>query len=213
MHTPLLLSAFALIISIVSFFILRSYVKRRTSREWILQSSIVPEIREEINALTKTIDETTERDITLIEERGKRLRNLLREVDRRMALYIQEADKYQSAETITRALHEPPPQLPDPPRPATPGLVSTNETYVELGKLRYKKNKNTGQPVSAEPDEQAISAGPPESEPALPSVQKPLNEQIRSLVKEGLSAQVIAARLGVSVSEVEFISMLQQRRG
>jgi hypothetical protein len=191
---PFLISVLALITSVFSFFYIKSYLKRRTSQERILS-----ELQEEVNLILKSINETTERDITLIEGREKDLKILLAEIDKRIKAYLREMDNVRKAE----------------------------ETYQELGKNRYRMNR--------QPDLQAAGAGgkneaqkTPESGGAyplpdfnlktdadassLPEAGAPsMGEQIRSLLRSGFPEAAIASRLGISIAEVEFAAALLER--
>jgi hypothetical protein len=194
-YLPLLFSAAALIVAFFSFFHFKSYLKRRTGQERILA-----EMREEVDNILKSINETTERDISLIEEREKNLKNLLAQtqacvadIEKRIKVYIKEMDVRRDAEAAYAALSSLPARehaLPDAP------------SYRELEKFRYR--------VPAEP--------PPEAKPevkpqALPGEEKlSVNEQIHSLVKAGISPAIIAARLGISIAEAEFAAALLERR-
>jgi hypothetical protein len=177
-YLPLLLSASALIISIVSFFYFNSYLKQRTGQERILA-----EFREEVNNIIKSIAETTDRDISLIEDREKKLKTLLEEVDKRLGLYIREMERYSKAEKTHAALSA------VEEKPAA--------TYTALGKKRYKR----GGP-------EATAESKPEPAPPPPSV----SDQIRSLMRSGLTDAAIASRLGISIAEVEFAAALFERR-
>ena len=113
------LSVLAFTISLCSFFYFRSYIKRRTSHDHILL-----ELREEVNGIARLIDETTDRDISLIEEKEKELKGLLANVDKRLQLYIREWEKRREVEAIqatlaaqTQSLPETPPEAPSPSLP------------------------------------------------------------------------------------------------
>ena len=175
-YLPLLLSASALIISIFSFLYFKSYLKRRTGQERILA-----EFREEVNIILKSINEATDRDISLIEEREKNLKNLLEEVEKRLKVYIREMDGRKEAEKTLAALEKKPPA-----------------TYEALGKKLYRANISDAAP-KAEPQPEAA---PPSS----------IGEQIRSLLRSGLSEAAIASHLGISIAEVEFAAALLERR-
>lgn len=201
-YVPLMLSSLALAICVVSFFILRAYLRQRTSREWILQDGILTEIRDEVNKLLKSIDETTDRDISLIEEREKRLKSLLEEIEKRLNVYIREMDKRKDAEVTYAALS------PAPPAGGQEAPGSGGGTYSDLGKKRYKSGSTFPLPsfsVKAE-------AEPAPSLPSPPAGAPPTGEQIRSLIREGFPVQTIASRLGISIAEVEFTAALLERR-
>ena len=180
-YLPLLLSALALIISIFSFLFFKSYLKQRTGQERILA-----DFREEVSNILKSINETTDRDISLIEEREKNLKNLLTEVDKRLKIYIREMEQHGKTEKARAALSS------LETKPAA--------TYTVLGKKRYKGDI----PDSTPKDE----AEPETTPPPVPSV----SEQIRSLLKSGHTEATIASRLGISIAEVEFAAALLERR-
>jgi len=185
-YIPLLLSTTALIISVASFLFFKSYLKRRTSQERILA-----EFREEVNNIIKSIAETTDRDISLIEDREKKLKNLLDEIDKRLGLYIREMEQYNKAEKAHAAL----PALEKKPAP----------TYSALGKKRYKGDI---------PKPAAADDSVPETSPLLdtPPPALSVSEQIRALMRSGLTDAAIASRLGISIAEVEVATALFERR-
>jgi len=141
-YLALLLSAAALLISVFSLFYFRSYLKRRTSQERILS-----ELRVEVNKILRSIDETTDRDISLIEEREKDLKALLLDIEKRLKLYMRETEKHREAEEAYTALSE-------TAAPSTPGTAQANSDsagpasggrseiiYTELGKNRFRINR------------------------------------------------------------------------
>ena len=260
-YLPLLLSALSLVICIFSFLFLKSYIKRRT-RVKILQDQVLTGIREDVNDILKSLDETTERDITLMEEQKKVMRNMLEEIDKRLKVYIRELELRQNAENVYKELNPvsgrssgagrssgPGPQAPAASLPKKDG--SNQSGYPELGKNRYRINrqilpqtaksapdtvaeaspafpipsfsvKQSGESVPGAPDgfsdgnpdgisdgsADGYADGTPAAAPAPPSI----GEQIRSLVRTGLSSSVIAARLGLSIAEVELAAALLERR-
>ena len=198
---PLLLSAVALLICIFSFLYFRSYLKRRTGQERILL-----EFREEVDGILKTINETTYRDISLIEEREKNLNKLLSDIDRRLTLYTREMEVRKKAEDAYTALSKTlPPQEKKPETPVERALASRG-SYLELGKNRYK----TPQPAPVLPEIPAIISS--EKTPSAPSTIS-IEEQILSYLQAGLSVPLIASRLGKSIAEVELAAALLERRG
>ena len=210
-YLALLFSVLSFTVSIFSFIFFRSYLNRRTSQERILA-----EIQEEVNSILKSIDETTDRDISLIEEREKNLKSLLEEIDKRLKVYIREIHIRREAEDAFAALS------PKPPDKSSP--AQGERTYQELGKNRYRleeaghgDNSNPAFPLprfrvkqgsSSEP-RLAETAGIPETVSPPPSV----DDQIRELIRAGFTAPVIASRLGISISQVEFAEALMERRG
>lgn len=232
-YLPLLLSVSAFLISAVSFFFFRAYLKRRTGQERILA-----ELREEVNNILKSINETVDRDISLIEEREKILKSLLTDIEKRVKVYIREMETRKEAESAYAALSPKKssgggPQAAEvdfSPHETGESLSVTHdkpsETYAELGKKRYhgRKQRLSSAPESARereapesPVKKEIPAG--NAAPALLSAAEtpplgtpPVGEQIHSLMRAGLPAPAIASRLGISIAEVEFAAALLERR-
>ena len=200
MYPFILLSAAAFTLSVFSFIYLKSYLKRRTGQERILK-----EFREEVYKILGTIDETTDRDISLIEEKENSLKSLLEETDRRLKVFIRETEKRKSADEAYAALQQ---KIP----PAPP--------YEELGRNRYKVEAASAAesafplpPFRVKAQDTPESAeNPPEAASASPENVPSMGVQIHDLVKSGLAPPVIASRLGISIAEVEFAAALLERR-
>ena len=216
-----LISILSLLISIITFLYLKSWLRRRTAREWVLS-----EIQDELNKMLNSLDETTVRDISLIEEREKKIKSLLAEIDKRLKVYIREIDKRREADENYTALSQ-----------AIQDKNHDENAYLELGKNRYNKNKNVDSPEIEQDGEDtafplprfrvkqetitaagtpAASApyGVPEagaevSAAGQASADTPaLRTQIRELAHAGLPTTAIASRLGISIAEVEFVTAL-----
>jgi DNA-binding NarL/FixJ family response regulator len=132
---------------------------------------ILKDVREEVNRLLQKIDEITDKDISLIEEREKGLKSLLEEIDKRLAAMNRELVRRENAE----------------------------EAYRKLGRFQAIEK------VKPLPE----TAPPPKASPEETRSQE---DQLRDLARSGFSPQIIASRLGISVSEAEFAVALQERR-
>ena len=155
------------------------------------------ELQEEVNLILRSINEITVRDITLIEDREKELKSLLAEIEKRLKTYVKEVDQAKNAE----------------------------EVYRELGKSRYKINKQmvsrTAESEKAAEREKVPETGSSfplpdfdlKAEPEPSPKEQTIREQIHSLLRSGLSEAAIASRLGISIAEVEFAAALLERRG
>ncbi|MDR0719538.1 MAG: hypothetical protein LBF78_07885 [Treponema sp.] len=143
---------------------------------------MLSEIREEVNRILARIDEITEQDVSLFEEKEKSLRALLEETDKRIKVYTRDLER----------------------------SLSSEKAYRELGKaMRFSVEKEET-PLKEVPKELPREA-PLEARPEKP-VRDSLNEQIRELARSGLSAKIIASRLGISISEAEMAVALLERR-
>jgi hypothetical protein len=181
MSWPLLASTASLVFCLLAFLYFRSYIKKRTGREAILS-----EIREEVNRMLARIDEITEQDVSLLEEKEKSLRGLLEEIDKRVKVYTGDLER----------------------------SLSSEKAYRELGKaMRFSVEKEEAplKEVPKEAPNEAPKEAPLEARPKKP-VRDSLNEQIRELARSGLSAKIIASRLGISISEAEMAVALLERR-
>jgi hypothetical protein len=88
MFWPFVFSLASLAFCFFSFLYLRSYIKRSISQEENLNAA-----RDEVNRIILRIEEVTDRDISLIEDREKTLKALLEEADRRIKVYTKELEK------------------------------------------------------------------------------------------------------------------------
>jgi len=199
-YLPLLFSSLALLISFFSFLFFRSYLKRRTGQERILA-----EFRQEVNSILKSIDETTDRDISLIEEREKNLKSVLSETERRMKVFIRELEG-RRAEV----------KIPDISAEGEIIRIPKNRpSYEELGKNRYKTQDLPAAKTTA-PALPVIEPAPAgqqnmTGQPSM-AAQPSMADKIRSLTRQGLSEAAIASQLGISISEVELaVTLLRQK--
>ena len=164
----IVISAIFVIFCIGSFAYFKSYINKRTSSD-----AVLADIRDEINRLLVRLDETTNRDVSIIEDKEENLKILLAVVDKKLKLYAREMDR----------------------------SVTNEKLYRELGASRRfigetaVQTENTPELSSAPVPEPA-----PQREPANPGS---LGDQIRKLGRSGLSPAIIASKLGISVSEAE----------
>ena len=89
--------ALAILLWFLAFLYLKAFVRRRTNPDYILEI-----LKEEIRQLEADIDEKTEQDLQLLEEKISSLREICAEAERRIAVYNRELEK-QSKETSTLA--------------------------------------------------------------------------------------------------------------
>jgi hypothetical protein len=144
----------------------------------------------------------TDRDASLVEERVTRVKKLLEGFDLRIAIlskYFSETAAACEAENsvagaVAPATAQPPPTL-QPPEAAIaaqpPPVMPPTTASV------------AAQPPSNQP--------PPEAVLVAVAAQPPLSDQVAAQLREGLSPAAIAARLGVSVGEIELAMLLPRR--
>jgi predicted DNA-binding protein YlxM (UPF0122 family) len=186
--------------------------------------------RIEVARLMAELDRITDRDSQLVEDRINKLRVILEDTDKRIAVYVKELEKSRTSESLYKSLgqgirdaletrsperpkeHE---ELPDFPQD-TINLSATAQS------ARYEQ-----QPQNAplRPSFSEIMEIPlPEEHPPEPVVRErqntlpvssPSKRQIREyidlLINEGLSADEIASRLGISIAEVTLAMNLRRK--
>jgi hypothetical protein len=271
MNLALIFSTVSLVLSVFSFLLLRSYVKRRTGPERILA-----EFREEADNIKLEINQATVRDVDLVEDRVKTLRTLLEDTDRRIAVYARELERRRSEEEVFAAYdresspspgsgvyNDPNPggRRPAKARPvrepssaeeaSSPGGAGNGPgTSVYIPAELFTQNRvipesGPGEPFAGAgvPKAAAEEAAPAQglspfankgvglgsiprgdsSRPAPPRIVRsprpvkpkplPFSEQVAELYRAGFSANLIASRLGASVTEVELAIALVEKRG
>lgn len=159
----------------------------------------IARVRREIGALIIELDASADRNITIVEDRLKSLKDLLADADSRIALLSQERVK----------------------RP-TEGVM-----YDRLGRASesHQKALETGrvQPTSQTmPPEVDGTRTQPGSEQPIPFIrfsekplptEEPFADAVRTLSLRGFSSDVIAARLGTTIAEVDLAISLDAERG
>jgi hypothetical protein len=174
------------------------YLRRRTGQERILA-----EFREEVNKLIAVIDAATDKDALLVEDRVKSLKALLEEVDKRMGAYTREFDRRRAQEKAYADLGKSRGAVPVPRENPPAG-----ERGDEQG-IGPREGEKAGPPGAKEGE---AASGPRfiQSSRQIEPKPPPLAEQVTKLARAGFSANVIAARLGISISEVELVLAISE---
>ncbi|MBN1242566.1 MAG: hypothetical protein JXA15_07665 [Spirochaetales bacterium] len=213
------------------------YVRARLAR--VLDAEgLLADLRREVSALVSELNAEADRDVTLIEDRSEALRRLLDDAERRMGAMRREAatrngeravlDRLDAAraEAATRAAAASEAGAPsswDPllPRGAREAVASRPEETrrePEPARDRPPATRSAGVRVDA-------TGAPARSEgasPELPFVSfssAPLKgrpdfrEEAISMWRKGFSSDLIAARLGATIAEVDLVVGLEEERG
>jgi hypothetical protein len=216
-------SALGILLWFFALLYLKSYVRQRTDPGHILGS-----LREEVRLLEAVIDEKTEHDLELLEERMRSLRELVAEAEKRIAVYAREMDRRGAQDTAFSALR------------AEKASALHAEKAADRPAAGRKKNRRKGslldsleiRALNAAQAAGAYSAqvstggetkpaGPPlppqgprfvrSGNPVIPPP-PPLRERVAELYRAGFSENLIALRLGISVTEARlYIAMHKPR--
>jgi hypothetical protein len=175
------------------------------------------EIQDEVNSLLLRIDEITERDISLLEDREKSLRALLDDADRRLKVYTREMDRRANSEKAYQDLGL---KAGRPVRAAEPVPPQTTETIPEgvpepapVAELPAKLPAEIPTKFPAESPTKFPAESPhfTQAEKQIKADPRPIGEQVRELSLAGFSASLIASKLGISISEAELAVALLER--
>jgi len=170
------------------FFYFKWYIKRRTS-----VSGQLEEYRAEVIKLNAEINSVTDRNLTLIEDKVIKLKELLEETDKRVSVYAGELEKSRRGEAL----------------------------YTSLGRgIRAAlKTEEVSAPASPllSPVRPQETLTPPVQTPAKSAQEPPPSKrQIRSsidlLLNEGLSPDQVASRLDISIAEVNLAVNLRRAK-
>lgn len=165
------------------------------------EKRILSSLRSEIDHLITDLDRETDRDVALLEGKIREIRGLMDEADRRILLAHREAGKRKDF-VIEEA-----PAKPAMPAPSVSRTVPPEEP----------QDRPPVQSARREPERPRVSepARPLVREPAMsPVITKspnqikpliPVNEQVLTLARKGISADMIASRLSIPLGEVELI--------
>lgn len=192
------------------------YVRFRLHRALELDG-LLDSLRKEVRALTIELNETADRNISLVEDRILDLRSLLEESDRRLEVVQRELSrKDQEAEVYSR-LGKPRPSEPRPsePRPAEnrPAQPSLDRGQDEGSWVEVAATLPPAQ-ASREPIRLDLSRRTPEiislKESVIPP--KTMREEALELYAKGFSADIIAARLAATVAEIDLLISLEEEK-
>jgi hypothetical protein len=183
-------------------------------------------VREEARALVLELNETADRNVSLVEDRMASLRELLDEVDRRIGVEKKEL----GARAVEREVYEKLSRR----RPIVPVQEGSIATEQQARRFSEAEPRPVGRPAEASrspartgPEEAPIqlslgeaaeSQGSSRNAPEVTLsddilfTSKTKREEALDLHRRGISADLIAARLGATVTEIELLVEVEERR-
>jgi hypothetical protein len=168
------------------FFYFRWYIKRRTS-----VSGQLEEYRSEVIKLNADINSVTERNLTLIEDKIKKLKEILEETDKRVSVYAGELEKSRSGEALYTSLGR-----------GIRAALRTEEAPALLSPVRPQEL----------PPAKSAQAAAEEPPPSKPPSRRQIRSSIDLLLNEGLSPDQVASRLDISIAEVNLAMNLRRSK-
>jgi hypothetical protein len=206
------------------YVLLRDRVRRATTAE-----AQIAEIRDEVSRLVVELNQTTDRNIALVEDRIASLNEQLSVADKKIGLLRREIEKHDVGAQVYNRLGE---TRSRPPAPLPPLSVELSEKPAseeapdwragEQERQQGADSRAAGRQPPAE-REGAVSAtrGAIHAEP-VPAPRPAggrreeagdLRDRVMLLFRAGFAASLIASRVGVPLGEVELIISLEQRKG
>jgi hypothetical protein len=200
-------------IEVTGLFAIWFFIKLKV-RRYLELENLLAGVRDEARSLVLELNETADRNVTLVEDRIAALRELLDEVDRRIGVEKKELDIRATEREVYAKLSKRRPIVPapsqepvlEPPRPAQDVPITLN-----LGPAAAVAPETRAQGASS--NSSAGRAGPEvvlSDDFIVPSRTK--REEALDLYRRGISADLIAARLGATVAEIELLIEIEERR-
>ncbi len=193
--------------------VLRDRVRRATSA-----ATQIAELRDEVSRLVVELNQTTERNVALLEDRITGLNDVLAAADRKVALLQRETEKHDVGAKVYSRLVE---------GGTRAARASANSAQGSASGAQGSANSPKSEPAAAARSRASLSvelsektgqrgnvAGPSGSlgKGAPASDRQDLRERVVMLSQSGFSASLIAARVGMPLGEVELIISLERQR-
>jgi hypothetical protein len=192
-------------------------------RRYLELDNLLSGVREEARALVLELNETADRNVSLVEDRMLALRELLSEVDRRIGVEKREIVSRDNEREVYAKLNLRRPIVPAAARPIVP--AAARPIVPEAERPIAPAARSILQAVSPSEEESApitLSLGMENQGPqrSLPEVRvtgeisaaRSRREEALDLYRRGISADLIAARLGATVAEIELLIEMEERR-
>jgi len=170
------------------------FVIRTKVRRYLELDSLLAGVRDEARALVMELNETADRNVSLVEDRMVALRELLDEADRRIIVGKRELATRENEREIYAKLNRRRPIVPEPA-----DALSSEPTRPPPAETTVPR-----EPASREPE---IRVPGPSVVPG-----KTKREEALDLHRRGFSADLIAARTGATVAEIELLVGIEERR-
>ncbi|GHU95745.1 hypothetical protein FACS189479_09390 [Spirochaetia bacterium] len=189
------------------------YIKRRTER-----ANILGDYQDEVNKLIADIDSATDRDALLVEDRITALKKLLEDVDKRITVLTREQDRKGRSDAVYSSLGRQMKVIVQEP-PAGAGLPAAGlgrASPLESVLLDREEAGPPSESVTGAADEPVAAFVRGNAVPAAAIAEKQelsFAERAAELSRAGFSPDLIAARLGKSISEVELAIAVSHRTG
>jgi hypothetical protein len=184
------------------YVLLRDRVRRATN-----VNSQIAEVRDEMSRLVVDLNQTTDRNIALIEDRIASLNELLSAADKKIGLLSREIEKHDLGTRMYSRLAE--------GRPSRAAGAASTRSAGPVGAPIMMPAEPAGMRGAAEraaPSAEVAAEGKPPLSVEL-SEKPDLHQRVMMLHRAGFAPPLIASRVGAPLGEVELIISLERRKG
>jgi len=178
------------VLQAVAVLLLYRLLRRRRPADPSDISGAIDAIRSEVAQLLAELNNTADRNITVLEDRFARLQELVEAADRRLGLLRKEVDR---------------------PSAGTQLYNHLQRTALPDGEAGTSKAESPVPSVSLAPERTMPVSQPPQQGVTAPDADRSIRQRVLTLHRSGRSASTIANRLGVSIGEVELVISLESR--
>jgi hypothetical protein len=184
-----------LAVEIGGFLVIWAILRERVRRE-ASAASQARELREEVGRLVVELDQTTERNVALVEDAMSRLNELLARTDKKIGLLAREADRHDGGMRLYG-------KLAAARQAAGPAVTGAASSTTAAGPA-----SEAARAPSAPAPRGPRQDGDPEG--GLPTADP--RAEVALLARQGFAPALIASRVGLPLGEVELIAAIEQRR-
>lgn len=182
------------------YFVLRERIRRASSPK-----AQMGELREEVNRLMIELNQTTDRNISLLEDKIASLTELISKAEKTLTMLHREGEKHEVGSRVYGRILE-----ARAPRPASRADRTGSEIRSEIrSETRLEEPRRRGGATAVD-SEKTSARGEDQSRPADT---RDTRDRVVELHRAGLTASLIAARVGAPLGEVELIISLAERKG
>ncbi len=189
-----------LVVNALVFLVLLVWLRRKVDRELDAERAI-ERVRREVADLITELNGTTERNITLIEDRVKRISDLLQKTDKRIAMLQRESEKHDIGLGVYTDLME--------RRRRTARESASARESDEDPESSEKAGHTPGQDSSTGSGDDRDTRQSPGDSRVQGGAGRSLRNRVRDLHRAGMAAEAIARKVGSSLGEVELIIGLE----
>jgi hypothetical protein len=184
------------------YVLLRDRVRRATTA-----NAQIAEIRDEMSRLVVDLNQTTDRNIALIEDRIASLNELLSAADKKIGLLSREIEKHDLGTRMYSRLAG-----GQPSRAAGAAAPRVAEPVGAPIMVPAEPSRTRGAAERAVPAVEIAADGKPPLSVEL-SEKPDLHQRVMMLQRAGFAPPLIASRVGAPLGEVELIISLERRKG